>query len=118
MASIEQIRDGEVYYSCNCGWLDEKHLNMCSQTLAGTPKGLWHQLMLELYAETGTPDRTHLCANSQTFNQRQLFGMACNQKNNGFVVQYQQNRTPLNVSTGIHGAYLVKYGLTTEQKSR
>lgn len=92
MSTREQVENGDLVYTCNCGWFDTGHANPKSHHPNVGAESLWSQIR----AESG---RSSLKAGES-----------------GFKVTYIQDMRKWYVTAAEERSYFVKRGLSTAQK--
>lgn len=119
MSKREDIENGRLAYSCNCGWLDLGHLNPSSTRNYIGAINLWQQLQKESdihypkcqFYSTG---RGMPIAVNRPCTLNDSMRMGKNSGPIGYKVTYRQDMTKLRV--GRQRSYLVKKGLNDLQK--
>lgn len=115
MSSRSDIVNDRLIYTCNCGWIDLNHMEDPSTRAYVGAKNLWKQLDENERAATNTgscisPMRAAIYYYSVTELAKFPDG------NLGYKVTYKQDMGNKYIKTDITRSYLVKYGLTLEQK--
>ncbi len=135
MSKREDIKDGTqaatlesragLIYTCNCGWIDLGHLNPENARMEIGAANLWKQMLSEGPAAVDFPcgpAPSH--GPAATVAHYLVMPGRCDQDpyykfsdgSTGFKVHYRQDHAGYPTKPGREGRYIVRHGLTTEQK--
>jgi hypothetical protein len=118
--------DRGLIYTCKCGWIDLGHVYPSNSRPTIGAENLWRQLVqeartyvhpCELLEKMPKPVSPMHFINSSVFcaltKTELLPGGA-----KGFVVRYRQDAKRYHIRAGVEKKYIVKFGLTTQEKKR
>jgi len=125
MSDRDDIESGRLIYACNCGWIDLNHMNDPSTRKFFGSKNLWKQIR----EGDSTPEAqaTKLCPSlgfrvlppRPAVRLRNVYGIAhFPDGKQGFKVTYKQDMGNQYIKQGVNRSYLVRYGLSWEEKRR
>lgn len=122
------FKDFGLIYTCNAGWIDLGHLNPSNKRPEIGAANLWTQISLE-----GTAVLDYRCKISNPYiHPMKRFVETINRPDHcdtdprykfsdgstGYKVYYRQDHAGIPFKPGREGTYIVKHGLTVEQKKR